>query len=673
MKKLYIAIVAISALTMGSQLIASSQNPRPLPPLPASGVPGPARVPKLLALDRGQLLLAFQNLDDGNIIAMAPHFPKGMETLVLSGNNIGPAGAKAIAKSLIKTPGLKYIDLKGNHIGVDGARAIVQNLPAGFKDLILSQNNLGDAGVKALAERPFPINLEVLNLEDNRIGNAGVKSLAEQPFPISLEAIYLQDNNIGDAGIIALAQNLQQNARSNPILKIKNNKFGNEGKQALRNAGYHELQDDTWIRDISKPAPAPAMVMPAVDKHGILDLSNLELGDAGIIARAPHFPEGMTQLLLKSNNIGSAGAEAIANNLFRAPGLQNILLNDNHIGIEGVRAIVQNLPADFEDLMLSSNNLGDAGVEALVAHPLPPKLETLILSHNNIGDAGIIALAQSLQQHPIANHSMLILAGNEFGDEGEQALRNAGYREGEGSTWVRDVPMAAAPAVVMPALYHGILGLSYKNLGDAGIIAMAPRFPEGMEDLILDNNNIGPEGAKAIAKNLNRAPGLEIMNLMHNNIGVDGARAIIQNLPAGFKELILLENNLGDAGAKALAERPFPINLESLNLQGNNIGDAGAKALARHPFPIKLELLKLSDNPIGDDGIIALAQNLQQNPHSNPILIIKNNKFGNDGKQALHNAGYIEYKLVHKFGDEGGKFEGWWVRNVPAAAAGQGH
>ena len=200
------------------------------------------------------------------------------------------------------------------------------------------------------------------------------------------------------------------------------------------------------------PAPAPAPVvpapvpeLPALDEEGALDLSDRGLGDAGIIAVAPHFPQDMKDLILDNNNIGPIGAEAIANNLFRAQDLNFITLRHNHIGVAGVRALVQNLPDGFVLLGLDDNNLGDAGALALAEHPLPRTLTVLSLDGNHIGNPGIIALAQHLQQNPIENFSTLYLRNNEFGDEGKQALINAGYHEGEGAGGIwRKVPAAEA-------------------------------------------------------------------------------------------------------------------------------------------------------------------------------------------------------------------------------------
>ena len=183
------------------------------------------------------------------------------------------------------------------------------------------------------------------------------------------------------------------------------------------------------------PAPAPVPVLPALDEHGVLNLSNLGLGDAGIIAIAPHFPANMRELWLDHNNIGSQGAIVIANNLFRSPHLTLIDLDNNHIGAEGLIVLGQLLPAGLEKLYLKENNIGDAEVAALAEHPLPVTLNWLNLENNHIGNAGIVALAHCLRDNPIAILSTIALTGNWFEEDGRQALADANYAEFQGGMW----------------------------------------------------------------------------------------------------------------------------------------------------------------------------------------------------------------------------------------------
>ena len=83
--------------------------------------------------------------------------------------------------------------------------------------------------------------------------------------------------------------------------------------------------------------------------------------------------------------------------------------------------------------------------------------------------------------------------------------------------------------------------------------------------------------------------------------------------------LNLHDNDIGDEGAKALAtamKENENIKLTSLNLRANNIGDEGARAIAtamKENEKIKLTRLNLGLNAIGDEGAKALAMALLEN------------------------------------------------------------
>jgi uncharacterized protein (TIGR02996 family) len=102
---------------------------------------------------------------------------------------------------------------------------------------------------------------------------------------------------------------------------------------------------------------------------------------------------------------------------------------------------------------------------------------------------------------------------------------------------------------------------------------------------------------------------LDSLDLSFNNIGGAGARALAASPTlAGLTTLILSGNGIGPAGARALAASPNLSGLTTLNLSGNGIGDGdgGAEALAASERLTRLTALDLSWNDIGDAGEQAL-------------------------------------------------------------------
>ena len=132
--------------------------------------------------------------------------------------------------------------------------------------------------------------------------------------------------------------------------------------------------------------------------------------------------------------------------------------------------------------------------------------------------------------------------------------------------------------------------------------------------LNLFSNDIGPEGAKALAGVLKENKTLTTLNLGSNNIDSEGAKALAAALEVNktLTTLNLSDNNIGPEEAKALAEA-LEVNktLTTLDLFHNNIGPEGAKELAEALKVNKtLNMLNLETNDIGLEGAKALAEAL---------------------------------------------------------------
>ena len=101
--------------------------------------------------------------------------------------------------------------------------------------------------------------------------------------------------------------------------------------------------------------------------------------------------------------------------------------------------------------------------------------------------------------------------------------------------------------------------------------------------MTLASNNIGDEGAKAIADALKSNTSLTTIDLRGNNIGDEGAKAIAEALKGNtsLTSINLSNNNIGDEGAKAIADAlKFNTSLTTIDLDNNNLGDEGKKAVA---------------------------------------------------------------------------------------------
>src|SRR5262249_22161733 len=122
------------------------------------------------------------------------------------------------------------------------------------------------------------------------------------------------------------------------------------------------------------PAAVRVLCQANLPALRFLDLaSNAQLGDAGAVAlaAAPFLPQ-LTDLDLTRPGLGDAGAIALAGS-GRLPRLRRLVLgiwSGNRVGGEGIRALVSSpgLPA-LAELLLASNPIGPAGAEALAGWP----------------------------------------------------------------------------------------------------------------------------------------------------------------------------------------------------------------------------------------------------------------------------------------------------------------
>ncbi|KAL4465218.1 hypothetical protein ABPG74_001932 [Tetrahymena malaccensis] len=190
------------------------------------------------------------------------------------------------------------------------------------------------------------------------------------------------------------------------------------------------------------------------------------------------------------------------------------------------------------------------------------------------------------------------------------------------------------------------------NIGENGARAIASKIAKcpafSTLTIWLQNNNIGQDGAKAVASEISKCPNITNLTLylQSNNIGPDGAQAVaykIAKCPSlSTLTLWLQSNNIGPDGARSLAtEISQCLNLSTLTLwlYNNKIGLDGTKAVASQISKyLSLSTLTLGfeSNNIGPDGAKAIALELAKcSTLSTLTLWLNNNNIGLDGTKEL--------------------------------------
>ena len=151
--------------------------------------------------------------DDAALHLAASPFLTNLVDLDLAENDLSESGARAIAASPYLA-NLKRLELRHNPIGPGGAEALAgsDRLPS-LERLGLGDTSLGAARLHALPRMADLLRVPVLDLAGNRLGPAGIKTILYRPphqvedaGPVRLRELDLSHNEIGETGVRVLAE-----------------------------------------------------------------------------------------------------------------------------------------------------------------------------------------------------------------------------------------------------------------------------------------------------------------------------------------------------------------------------------------------------------------------------------------------------------------------------------
>lgn len=212
--------------------------------------------------------------------------------------------------------------------------------------------------------------LKILDLSDNQIGDDGLKILFEAENLSGLEELYLGINYITGKGIVAIAKSATLALKNLKILSVSDNKLTDAPLAELARSGNFERLESLdigWggVGNETAKALGEAKGFPVlkklelergyIDAKGIedfikggvcqnleaLNLSANQVDDdaAGLLASSDVFPE-LRLLRLSQNRIGDAGAKALgASTAF--PKLTALYLGRNYFTAEGAQAVYE--------------------------------------------------------------------------------------------------------------------------------------------------------------------------------------------------------------------------------------------------------------------------------------------------------------------------------------------
>ncbi|XP_058632592.1 NACHT, LRR and PYD domains-containing protein 12-like isoform X3 [Onychostoma macrolepis] len=245
-----------------------------------------------------------------------------LRELSLNRNKLGDAGLMLISDGL-KDPRCKLEKLWLYDCGVTaGGCAALRSNSSHLRELDLSLNNLGDAGLMLISDglKDPRCKLEKLWLSDCGVTYVGCADLSSALRSNSLlRELDLSWNNLGDAGLKLISDGLKDPRCKLEKLTLSDCGVTDEGCAALSSA----LRSNSHLRE--------------------LDLSENELGDAGLTLISDGLKDPrckLEKLTLSDCGVTDEGCAALSSALRSNPShLRELDLSDNKLGAAGLKLI----------------------------------------------------------------------------------------------------------------------------------------------------------------------------------------------------------------------------------------------------------------------------------------------------------------------------------------------
>ncbi|XP_053534231.1 uncharacterized protein LOC108264148 isoform X9 [Ictalurus punctatus] len=573
-------------------------------------------------------------------------------------------GCAALASALSLNPShLRQLELSGNTLRGSGMKelcGVLKNQQFKLLKLGLCKCSLTEEDCTAVvsALRTNPSLLKELDLSENTIGNTGVKELSDllQNPNCTLEKLKLSNCSLTQTQCGDLAKALECNSSSHlKELDLR----GNYSVSRWNIFSYFlgNSNSKLIVRILSPEAEKACDFLTKV--LGTNPLLQRELDLSGKISGDSEVKQ--LSVLLKDRQCRT----------------EKLRLSKSGITERGCTDLISALtanPSHLTELDLSENTLGKTGVEKIstLLKSSSCKLQKLVLSDCNITEKGYTALAKALKSNRSSHLINLDLRGNDPGASGMKEIRSL-MNDTECKLTLRLLKSPDAQKAydhlrevlgINPILQTD-LDLSGKIEGDSGVEQLSALLKDLLKDphcrpekLQLSECNLTEKGCSALLTALrSESSTLRELNLSKNRIQDSGVKllsAVLKNKDCKLETVRLSDCNITEKGYTALTKAlksNRSSHLMNLDLRGNDPGDSGMKEIRSlmndTECKLTLRLLKSPDaqkacdhlrevlgiNPIlqtdldlsgkieGDSGVeqlSALLKDLLKDPHCRP-------------------------------------------------------
>ncbi|XP_062408303.1 NACHT, LRR and PYD domains-containing protein 3-like isoform X2 [Sardina pilchardus] len=428
--------------------------------------------------------------------------------------------------------------------------------------------------------------------------------------PNSLLQLDLSKNDLGDSGVQLLSKGLSSFNCKIQTLRLSKCGISDEGYVCL---ALTLMLNPSCVKELdvsnNHPGESAQKLLSATLEHPDRKVEALRFAECklpdnkslGDVASVLQSPNSLIELDLSTNDLGDSGVQLLSKGL-SSPHcrLHKLSLQNCGIGEEGFKALASALrsnPSHMRELWLRENKAGDSGVKHLSSFLEDPncKLDTLGLNGCRIGEEGFTALASALRSNP-SHMRDLGLRGSKAGDSGVKHL----------SSFLED-----------PNCTLEKLGLQNCSIGEEGFTALVSALRSNPSHM----RQLGLEGSKA------------------TDSGVKHLSSLLEDPNCKLEDLHLRNCSIGEEGFTALASalRSNPSHMRDLRLTENKATDSGVKHLSSllEDPNCKMETLALDNCNIGEEGFTALASALRSNPSHMRQLWLRGSKAGDSGVKHL--------------------------------------
>ncbi|XP_067114428.1 NACHT, LRR and PYD domains-containing protein 12-like isoform X6 [Osmerus mordax] len=547
--------------------------------------------------------------------------------------------------------------------------ALASALPSSdLTELDLSNNNLGDSGMKLLSAglRNPLCKLETLRLSGCHITEEGCASLSSALNSTSfLRQLELSNNDLKDAAIKQLSAGL-----GNPLCKLETLRLSGchikeEGCASLASAlksnpvlrELHLSKCDLQILDMKVLSSLQENPLCKLESLRLSDCQITEEGCASLGSALKSNPSLLRDLNLSNSDLTDSGMKLLSAGLGNPLcKLETLRLSDCQITEEGCASLgsaLKSNPSLLRDLNLSNSDLTDSGMKLLSAglgNPLC-KLETLRLSDCQITEEGCASLGSALKSNPSLLRD-LNLSNSDLTDSGMKLL-SAGLGNPLckletlrlSGCHIKEEGCASLASALKsnPVLRELHLSKCDLQILDMKVLSSLQENPLcKLESLRLSDCQITEEGCASLGSALKSNPSLlrdlDLSNSDLTDSGMKLLSAVLEDQLCKLETLRLSGCHITEEGCASLSSVLKSTSfLRQLELSNNDLKDAGMKLLSAglgNPL-CKLETLRLSGCLVTEEGCASLASALRSNPFHLRELDLSYNHPGEKGLKLL--------------------------------------